>query len=179
MTAANTLLALTALTLAACAPEADEIELTPEERVAVDAAIANLEPMAADLPVAEDELETMAISNVQEARSYANCEVMGVRSGVWYEEAYGSTLEGSWFELGTGELGGTLEGGYADGVYEGSFDGTNTGTITGEYDEGLFLGDWAELDADGTQGSTGEMIGRYESRNELGGYFFGVWGQCD
>ncbi len=184
MTTRNTITALTALALAACAPEgAVETELTPDEQVAVDAAIENLEPMTADLPVVEGELETMAISDVQEARDYSNCEVKGVLSGVWYDEDYVRAIEGSWFELGTGELGGTLVGEYAEGAFSGSFGGTNTGNISGEYADGLFLGDWVELDGTDATGavplSEGEMIGRYERRNEMGGYFFGLWGQCD
>ncbi len=174
----RSLLTLAALSLVACQAETDDTTLLPEERMAVDAAIDNVEPLRAELPVEDDELELMAIDNVVEARDYANCEVMGVLSGVWYDEALETAFEGSWFELGTGELGGTIVGTYGDGAFDGSFDGTNIGDISGEYDAGLFLGDWVETDPDGGAASTGELIGRYERRNDYGGYFFGLWGQC-
>lgn len=171
-------LALT-LSLAACAEQPVDQELSPDVRVAVDAAVQHVQPLRAELPVEDSELELMAIGNVNEAGDYANCEVMGVLSGVWYDQSLAQAFEGSWFQLGTGELGGTLEGEYGDGVFSGSFDGTNLGAIQGEYDDGLFLGDWAEQDPDASTLSTGELIGRYERRNDYGGYFFGLWGSCD
>ncbi len=180
MTSRNALFALTTLCLGACAPEASQdLDISEDEQVAMDAAIKSLDPVREDLPVEDEELEAMAISNVEEARAYANCEIMGVLSGVWYDQDYAPVLEGSWFELGTGDLGGTLDGEYAEGAFEGGFDGSNLGSISGEYSDGLFLGDWAEVSEDGSLGAEGEMIGRYERRNDLGGYFFGVWGQCD
>ena len=162
----------------ACAEQAEPQDLLPEERVAVEAAIASVQPLRGELPVEDAELEAMAFDNVVEARDYSNCEVMGVLSGVWYDESLAQAFEGSWFELGTGELGGTLSGEYGEGAFSGSFDGTNIGDIAGEYDDGLFLGDWSEADPDGAAQSAGELIGRYERRNDYGGYFFGLWGQC-
>ncbi len=175
----RSLLLLTALSLVACQTETDDAQLLPDERVAVDAAIDNVQPLRGELPVEDADLETMAVSDVIEARDYANCEIMGVLSGVWYDESVASAFEGSWFELGTGELGGTINGEYADGAFSGSFDGTNLGDISGEYDAGLFLGDWAEVEGDDSAPTTGELIGRYERRNDYGGYLFGLWGQCD
>lgn len=167
------------LALVGCATEPEGQDLSAAEQVAVEAAIAHVQPLRAELPIEDSELEVMAFDNVVEARSYANCEVMGVLAGVWYDESLTPAFEGSWFELGSGELGGTLEGVYGEGAFEGSFDGTNLGGIQGEYDDGLFLGDWAELSEDGTSGADGELIGRYERRNDYGGYFFGLWGRCD
>ena len=103
-------------------------------------------------------------------------------SGVWYDADLAPVFEGSWFQLGTGDLGGTVVGEYGEGIFSGSFDGTNVGEISGVYDDGLVMGDWAETDPDastGIAGATGELIGRYERRNAYGGYFFGLWGQCD
>jgi hypothetical protein len=166
-------------TAVACAPQAEDQALLPDEVVAVEAAIASVQPLRGELPVEDVELEAMALDYVVEARDYANCELMGVMSGVWYDESLTPAFEGSWFQLGTGELGGTLTGAYGEGAFDGSFDGTNLGDIAGEYDDGLFLGDWAETDPDGSALSTGELIGRYERRNDYGGYFFGLWGRCD
>ena len=169
-------LSLSALLLAACA--AEQPALDADEQVAVDAAIASLDPVRADLPIEDDELEALAVSDVVEARDYADCEVLGVLSGVWYDEALAAEFEGAWFRLGSGEQGGTLGGSYGDGLFTGSFDGSNAGTLEGSYDDGLVLGAWAETDGDGAVLSTGELIGRYERRNEVGGYFFGLWGRC-
>lgn len=174
----RSLLFLATLSLVACETETQDSDLLPDERVAVDAAIDNVEHLKVDLPVEDGEIERMAVSNVVEARDYANCEVMGVLSGVWYDESLAQAFEGSWFELGTGELGGTLSGDYGEGAFGGDFEGSNQGQITGEYDDGLFLGDWAELGEDGGALATGELIGRYERRNDYGGYFFGLWGTC-
>ena len=178
MTARNAIFFLPALALVACAPEAELDELSPDEQVAMAAAIQHVQPLRTELPIEDEELEVMAISNIEEARDYSNCEVQGVLSGVWYDEELAQVFEGSWFELGTGDLGGTLEGSYAEGAFSGTFDGGATGGIEGEYADGLFLGDWAEVDPDATVGATGELIGRYERRNDYGGYFFGQWGQC-
>jgi hypothetical protein len=168
-----------AFTLTACAADGPADPLTADERVAVDAAIDDLQPLRADLPVEDDELEDMAIAAVLEAHGYTNCRALGVLSGVWYDEALEAAFEGSWFELGTGTRGGTLDGAYGEGAFSGTFGGTDSGTIAGEYGDGLFLGEWAALDAEGATTDTGELIGRYEHRNDFGGYYFGLWGRCD
>ena len=177
MTRSLLFLALT-LTTVACEQQTEDQPLAADELVAVEAAIAHVQPLGGELPVGEAELAAMALDNVLEARDYANCEIMGVLSGVWYDESLAQAFEGSWFELGTGELGGTLAGDYGDGAFSGSFDGTNIGEFSGAYDDGLVLGDWTETDPDASITNTGELIGRYERRNDYGGYFFGLWGQC-
>ncbi len=175
----RSLLPLTAiLVLVGCEQQTEQQELNFDEIVAVEAAISNVQPLSAELPIEEPELEDMAFAAYDETRSLADCEIMGVLSGVWYDEALQPAFEGSWFELGTGELGGTIAGEYGEGDFVGAFEGTNLGDLQGSYDDGIFMGEWAEIGEDGTLLSDGQLIGRYERRNDYGGYFFGVWGQC-
>jgi len=166
--------------LAACAPEAPTLESLPvEEQVAVSAAIEGLDPVRADLPVEDDELEAMAVEFVELTRPDVGCDVRGVLSGVWYEADVEPVIEGSWFELGTGDLGGTLQGTYGEGAFAGTFDSDDpSGTIEGRYGDDYFLGTWVVVGDDGAAGPEGDFGGYYERRNELGGYFFGLWGDC-
>jgi hypothetical protein len=51
------------------------------------------------------------------------------------------------------------------------------GTIAGPYEGRRLLGSWtASVGEDDLH--EGELIGHYERRSELGGYFFGVWSDC-
>ena len=177
--------ALFLLSLAACEQEdVASLDLSTDEQVALDAAMTALAPMLEDIPLSTDELERQAISNIEEARAYGNCEVQGVLSGVWYDEDLRPAFEGSWFRLGSGELGGSIQGLYGEGSFDGEVFGPDiSGTVGGAYDDGLLLGDWEVevLQEDGAASTwrQGEMVGRYERRNDYGGFFFGLWGQCE
>lgn len=170
-------LPLLAVLVVACAPEYPLDTLSEDERVAVEAAIDSLEPVRAELPVEDAELERMAVSDIEETRPDVDCDVRGVLSGVWYAEETEPVFEGSWFELGTGTLGGTLDGAYAEGLFDGTFGDDPAGTLEGSYGGTWFRGTWTVTEGDDA-GATGELGGRYEQRNELGGYFFGLWGDC-
>ncbi|MEQ1569289.1 MAG: hypothetical protein ABMA64_26870 [Myxococcota bacterium] len=164
-----------ALVLVGCGSPESEV-LSADEMVALRTSVDALDPVRDELPIEDPELELLAIDFVERVVEVAGCERRGVVSGVWYAD---QSLDGSWFEVGTGDHGGDVAGGYVDGA----FDGTATGTgvdaaLVGAYADGLFQGEWTTTGAEG-EVHTGELVGRYESRNEVGGYFFGVWTECD
>ncbi len=153
--------------LVGCAPEAIESSMSEAEEIALDASMRSLDPVREDLPIEDESLELLARDFVDASRPDLGCEIQGVMSGVWYEP---NIFEGSWFQLGTGELGGTLRGTYGDGGFEGVADGTDVGAeVAGEYQDGNFVGTWE------TPTGGGDLGGHYERRNELGGYYFGLW----
>ncbi len=155
-----------------------DVDLSDDEAVAIDAALLSLSPVRADLPVEDTELEAMANDAFEASRDDAGCEILGVVSGVWYDADLEPAFEGSWFKLGTGDQGGVIEGAYAEGDFVGFAEGDGVvADVTGAYADGVFHGEWESLTDDGVTGD-GEMIGRYERRNDFGGYFFGLWGDC-
>ncbi len=168
--------AITGLAIGCATPASQD--LSDAEYVALDAAIMALDPVRAELPIADQDLFDLGVEYVSISRDYMGCEVEGVISGVWYDEGIAPVFEGSWFELGTGDLGGTVEGLYGDGEFEGDVSGPSLdGSMMGYYDGGDFVGQWDVVNDDGTS-SQGELAGHYERRNSLGGYFFGLWGHC-
>ncbi|NOY27040.1 MAG: hypothetical protein GXP62_14310 [Oligoflexia bacterium] len=185
MTTRTTITAATTLSLALLATACSQADvgdnsLSPDEEVALSAAISAVSAQREALPITDADLDSLARTNVVAARVDARCEVQGIVSGVWYDEGLRPVFEGSWFKLGTGSEGGTINGTYSDGFFEGTAIGDDIeADVTGSYNDGVFLGDWVSVDASGEAISEGELIGRYERRNDTGGYFFGLWGQCD
>ncbi len=175
----NTLgLLFPALLLAVACETTEDLDVNMDEEVAIDAAIKSLDPVREDLEVEDEELDVLARDFIDITRADIECDVEGVVSGVWYDVDLRPVFEGSWFQLGTGELGGTITGNYGDGLYEGTAVGPDLeANVIGRYKDGNFIGEWDSIDADGTAGN-GELGGQYERRNEHGGYFFGLWGDC-
>jgi hypothetical protein len=161
-----------------CAAESEPEELTAEQSAALEASIGALEPVRPLLPVEDEELRLMGTSFVLESEPERVCRIRGIVSGVWYDSAEDHRFEGSWFKLGSGELGGTVEGTYADGQYAGQVAGPDIeGTVEGPYDGRRLDGAWTAT-VGGDEVHEGEIIGRFERRNDVGGYFFGVWTNC-
>lgn len=156
-----------------------EDELTAEQSAALEAGIEHLAEHRAALPVADVELAELGASFVTKSQRLTACEHRGVVAGIWYDQDLQPVFEGSWFELGSSELGGTVDGDYHGGDYVGQVTGPElAGEVTGGYDGGTFVGQWtATVGEDGRQ-HDGELVGRYERRNSYGGYFFGVWTDC-
>ncbi len=158
--------------------EASELDVDLDEEVAMDAAIKSLDGVREDLPVEDESLEVLARDFIDLSRDDLTCEREGVVSGVWYDADLRPVFEGSWFKLGTGELGGTITGSYGDGAYNGTAEGPGlTAEVVGVYEDGRFVGAWDSVNEDGGT-DDGELVGQYERRNEHGGYFFGLWGDC-
>ena len=172
-------LCLLPLIFVACAgPDEEGAALTADEMVALRSSITALEPVREELPVEDAEIEELGVGFVQDSIAESVCEREGIVSGVWYEVAQ-SRLEGSWFRHGTGDLGGSVGGTYGAQGFEGDATGDGVDVaLTGSYGDGLFVGDWSGTDAEGVA-RAGELIGRYERRNDIGGYFFGVWSRCE
>jgi hypothetical protein len=161
-----------------CAAQSQPEELTAEQSAALEASIDGLGPVRPLLPVEDEELRLMGTSFVLESEPDSGCRIRGIVSGVWYDSAEGHVFEGSWFKLGTGELGGTVQGTYADGQYAGEVTGPEIeGTVEGPYEGRRLHGSWTAT-VGGEAVHEGEIIGRHERRNDLGGYFFGVWTDC-
>ncbi len=161
------------------APEAEE--LTGQEAAALDAAVDSLEATSqdgGDLPATPVELESLGQDYLAVARDDISCTLKGVAAGVWFDVANKQVFEGSWFQLGTGKLGGTLQGKYGEGSFSGGFQGADVaGGLNGKYANHKFVGKWAVATEDGT-GRDGQLAGVYERRNAHGGYFFGWWADC-
>ncbi len=175
----STLFVLPFLTLTVGCTQDDASALDAGEQVALDAAMRSLDGVRDDLPIGDQELEKLATGMVLDAGEIVACGThFGIVSGVWYDNA--PDYEGSWFEFGTGAYGGTMSGHYADEAFEGLVSGPDLeGGVAGWYGASEFGGDWAvEFDDGGSD--NGFVAGVYESRNALGGYFFGIWTNgCD
>jgi hypothetical protein len=158
--------------LTAC-EDGDALSASADE-IAMDAAIRSAQEEYSDqLPATETEIAELANDFVEAAAVEVECTRTGIASGIWYDEDLAPRFEGSWFERGTGKLGGTIDGPYDNGEFEGTVYGDVDGELLGTYSSGHFEGDWVT-----TNGHSGELRGQYERRNELGGYFFGVWTEC-
>jgi hypothetical protein len=158
---------------------AEPSDLTAEQSAALDASIASLEPVRADLPIGDSDLHALGTRFVLRTQARSVCAQQGIVAGVWYDASLQPLVVGSWFELGTGERGGTIAGQYASGQYEGVVTGPEIeGTLEGPYRDGWFDGSWAATLGAAQVPHEGDLIGRYERRNETGGYFFGVWDDC-
>jgi hypothetical protein len=154
-------------------------ELTAEQSSALEAAVGDLGPERANLPVSDDELRQLGKQFVLKSQADSSCAQKGIVSGIWFDAATQQVFQGSWFKLGTGELGGTVQGNYADGQYQGNVAGPEIdGTVDGPYQTGLFDGTWSATVNEDGKVHDGELVGHYERRNSYGGYFFGVWTDC-
>jgi hypothetical protein len=154
-------------------------ELTAEQSSALEAAIGDLGPERANLPVSDGELHQLGKQFVLRAQAESGCTQKGIVSGIWFDAATQPVFQGSWFKLGSGELGGTVQGDYADGEYQGDVAGPEIdGTVAGPYASGVFDGAWTATVTEDGKVHDGELIGHYERRNSYGGYFFGVWADC-
>ncbi len=164
---------------AGCIVEEEPEELTAEQSVALEASMEAVAQHNKDLPVTNAELRSLGESFVLAAQQEVTCTHKGIVSGIWYDADLRPVFEGSWFKLGTGDLGGTVQGQYADGHYDGSVAGPDLeGIVEGPYGDGRFRGLWiATVGEDGVL-HDGQLFGRYERRNAYGGYFFGIWADC-
>jgi len=170
-----------AVLAAACQTAPDTEELTGQEAAALDAAVDSLEATSqegGELEATPVELEGLGQDYLAVSRDKVSCPLKGVAAGIWYDVANKQVFEGSWFQLGTGELGGTLQGKYGDGNFSGGFEGTDVaGGLNGSYANKKFVGTWAVATDEGP-GRDGQLAGVYERRNAYGGYFFGWWADC-
>ncbi len=172
------LASLATLTLGCAASEPTE-ELTAEQSAALQAALDDLAPERANLPVSDADLHTLGVQFVLQSQQESGCAQKGIVSGIWFDADTKQVFQGSWFKLGGGELGGTVQGNYADGQYQGEVAGPDVdGTVDGPYAEGRFDGSWTATVGEDGKVHDGELVGRYERRNSYGGYFFGVWADC-
>ena len=171
--------ALLSLALVACGEDPSG-SLEESDLVALRAGIDDLDAAArTDLPATDEELEQLGTDFVVDAIDLSSCEREGIVTGIWADENVAPVFQGSWFKIGTRQAGGTIDGTYDEGTYEGLAIGDNgQAVVTGAYDEGVFIGRWRSESTSGRTDS-GELIGHYERRNEHGGYFFGVWGHCE
>jgi len=171
--------ALATLALGCAAESSPAGELTGEQSSALEAAVNNLAPERSNLPVSDSDLRTLGTDFVLQSQAESTCAQKGVVSGIWYNEQQKPVFEGSWFKVGPSDLGGTVQGSYADGQYDGDVAGPEIdGTITGPYAGGVFHGTWSATVSEDGKVHDGELVGHYERRNSYGGYFFGVWTDC-
>lgn len=158
---------------------ADDEALTKEQAAALEAAVAELKPYRHTFPVDDSSLREIGRKFVARADQTALCDGSGVVSGLWLDADWDPVFFGWWFELGTGQRRGELHGEHHDGIYQGTVSGDQlTGRVAGPYEDRWFFGQWTADRGAHPELHAGEIVGRYQRRNETGGYFFGVWTEC-